>query len=168
MCLCTKSRRENVFKTLKSRHEKVFICKKRKIEKVLQSWVSDTSHKPLVVKGVRQCDKTSSVMDLATNNFKHVAYLDFREHPDYKEFFTPNLEVDSIIMHITAAMPDAEIEPGKTCFVFDEIRDCPKARGSLKYFHQDGRYEVMCTGSLLGVNGYKTPEEKNDGNVASN
>ena len=102
VCLCTKSRRENVFKTLKSRHEKVFICKKRKIEKVLQSWVSDTSHKPLVVKGVRQCDKTSSVMDFATNNFKHVAYLDFREHPDYKKFFTPNLEVDSINAHYSS------------------------------------------------------------------
>ena len=91
-----------MFKTLKSRHEKVFICKKRKIEKVLQSWVSDTSHKPLVVKGVRQCDKTSSVMDFATNNFKHVAYLDFREHPDYKKFFTPNLEVDSINAHYSS------------------------------------------------------------------
>ena len=135
---------------------------KRKIEKVLQSWLDDASHKPLVVKGVRQCGKTSSVMDFATRNFKHVVYLDFREHPDYKKFFTPNLEVDSIIMRITAAMPEAEIEPGETCFVFDEIQDCPKARGSLKYFHQDGRYEVMCTGSLLGVNGYKTPEEKKE------
>ena len=140
---------------------------KRKIEKVLLSWFSDTSHKPLVVKGVRQCGKTSSVMDFATRNFKHVVYLDFREHPDYKKFFTPNLEVDSIIMRITAAMPDAEIEPGETCFVFDEIQDCPKARGSLKYFHQDGRYEVMCTGSLLGVNGYKTPEEKKEEEEAS-
>ena len=124
---------------------------KRKIENVLQSWLDDASHKPLVVKGVRQCGKTSSVMDFAQKHFKHVVYLDFREHPDYKKFFTPNLEVDSIIMRITAAMPNAEIEPGKTCFVFDEIQDCPKARGSLKYFHQDGRYEVMCTGSANGI-----------------
>ena len=140
---------------------------KRKIENVLQSWLDDASHKPLVVKGVRQCGKTSSVMDFAQKHFKHVVYLDFREHPDYKKFFTPNLEVDSIIMRITAAMPNAEIEPGKTCFVFDEIQDCPKARGSLKYFHQDGRYEVMCTGSLLGVNGYKNPEEKKEEEEAS-
>ena len=104
---------------------------KRKIEKVLQSWLDDASHKPLVVKGVRQCGKTSSVMDFATRNFKHVVYLDFREHPDYKKFFTPNLEVDSIIMRITAAMPEAEIEPGETCLVFDEIQDCPKAMGRI-------------------------------------
>ena len=140
---------------------------KRKIENALQSWLETPSHKPLVVKGVRQCGKTSSVMDFATKHFKHVVYLDFREHPDYKKFFTPNLEVDNIIMRMTAAIPQADIIPGETCFVFDEIQDCPKARGSLKYFHQDGRYQVMCTGSLLGVNGYKTPDEQKEEEEAS-
>lgn len=140
---------------------------KRKIESKLQEWLVSPKHKPLVVKGVRQCGKTSSVKDFAEKSFKNVVYLDFREHPDYKKFFTPNLEVDSIIMRITAAMPSAEIEPGNTCFVFDEIQDCPKARGSLKYFYLDGRYEVMCTGSLLGVNGYKTPEEKEEEDESS-
>jgi len=140
---------------------------KRKIENILQSWLDDVSHKPLVVKGVRQCGKTSSVMDFAQKQFKNVIYLDFHEHPEYKKFFTPNLEVDAIVMRITAAMPDAEIEAGKTCFVFDEIQDCPRARGSLKYFHLDGRYEVICTGSLLGVNGYKTPDEKAEEEAAS-
>ncbi|WP_288287383.1 ATP-binding protein [uncultured Prevotella sp.] len=140
---------------------------KRKIENALQTWLESPSHKPLVVKGVRQCGKTSSVVDFATRHFKHVVYLDFREHPDYKKFFTPNLEVDNIIMRITAAIPQAEIIPGETCFVFDEIQDCPKARGSLKYFHQDGRYQVMCTGSLLGVNGYKTTEEQKEEEEAS-
>ena len=140
---------------------------KRKIENILQSWLDDASHKPLVVKGVRQCGKTSSVMDFAQKHFKNVVYLDFREHPEYKKFFSPNLEVDAIVMRITAAMPDAEIEAGKTCFVFDEIQDCPRARGSLKYFHLDGRYEVICTGALLGVNGYKTPDEKAEEEAAS-
>ena len=140
---------------------------KRKIESIFQSWLDDASHKPLVVKGFRQCGKTSSVMDFALRHFKNVVYLDFREHPDYKKFFTPNLEVDAIIMRITAAMPNIEVEEGETCFVFDEIQDCPRARGSLKYFHLDGRYEVMCTGSLLGVNGYKTPEEKEEDEEAS-
>ena len=135
---------------------------RRKIENVLKSWLDDPSHKPLVVKGVRQCGKTSSIVDFAHKHFKHVVYLDFREHPDYKKFFTPNLEVDAIIMRITAAMPSVEVEAGETCFIFDEIQDCPKARGSLKYFYLDGRYEVMCTGSLLGVNGYKTQEEKKE------
>lgn len=158
---------ENVCVTQKTRQENVFFMYKRKIENRLQSWLNDASHKPLVVKGVRQCGKTSSVMDFAQKHFKNVVYLDFREHPDYKKFFTPNLEIDAIVMRITAAMPNVEIEAGKTCFVFDEIQDCPRARGSLKYFHLDGRYEVICTGSLLGVNGYKTPDEKAEEEEAS-
>ena len=140
---------------------------KRKIESKLQIWQKDAAHKPLVVKGVRQCGKTSSVLDFARKNYKNVVYLDFREHQDYKKFFTPNLDVDAIIMRITAAMPDVEVEAGNTCFVFDEIQDCPKARGALKYFHLDGRYDVICTGSLLGVNGYKTPEEQKEEQEAS-
>ncbi|MDE6552607.1 MAG: ATP-binding protein [Muribaculaceae bacterium] len=140
---------------------------KRKIETRLKSWLIDSSHKPLVVKGVRQCGKTSSVMAFAEQNFKHIVYLDFREHPEYKKFFSPNLDVNAIIMRITAAMPDVVIEPGDTCFIFDEIQDCPKARGALKYFHLDGRFEVMSTGSLLGVNGYKSKEEMEEEQEAS-
>ncbi len=155
MCDHSKSGRENVN------------MYKRKIEKFLNSWLEDPCHKPLVIKGVRQCGKTSSVVDFATKNFKYVVYLDFREHPEYKKFFTPNLDVDSIVMRITAALPAADIEPGETCFIFDEVQDCPLARASLKYFHLDGRYDVMCTGSLLGVNGYKTKEEREEENQAS-
>ncbi len=140
---------------------------KRKIESRLQEWLETPSHKPLVVKGVRQCGKTSSVKDFAQKNFKHIVYLDFREHPEYKKFFAPNLDVDSIVMRITASMPDVEIETGETCFIFDEIQDCPKARGALKYFHLDGRYHVIATGSLLGVNGYKTKEEQREEDEAS-
>ena len=116
----------------------------RKIESVFQSWMDAPSHKPIVVKGVRQCGKTSSVVDFANKHFRHIVYLDFREHPDYKMFFTPNLNVDDIIMRITAAMPDVEIEAGNTCFIFDEIQDCPRARGSLKYFFLDDFF-ISCS-----------------------
>ena len=95
----------------------------RKIESTFQSWMNMPSHKPIVVKGVRQCGKTSSVVDFAKKHFKHIVYLDFREHPDYKMFFTPNLHVNDIIMRITAAMPDVDIEAGNTCFIFDKIQD---------------------------------------------
>ena len=135
---------------------------KRKIESKLSSWIENPKHKPVVIKGVRQCGKTSSVVDFAKKHFKNIVYLDFREHPEYKKFFIPNLDVDSIIMRLTASIPNASIEPGETCFIFDEIQDCPSARSSLKYFHLDGRFDVMCTGSLLGVHGYKSKEESNE------
>ena len=144
---------------IKSGVENVF---KRKIDKILEDWLGEPHHKPIVVKGIRQCGKTSSVMDFATRHFKHVVYLDFRMHPEYKKFFVPDISVSSIIMRISAAIPTAEIEPHETCFVFDEIQDCPLARSSLKYFFLDGRFEVMCTGSLLGVHGYKTKEQKDE------
>lgn len=153
--------------TAKTRYENVQTMYKRKIENELLSWLNDPTHKPIVIKGVRQCGKTSSVVDFAKQHFKNIVYLDFREHPDYKKFFTPNLEVDSIIMRISAVMPTQKIEAEETCFIFDEIQDCPSARGALKYFHLDGRYEVMCTGSLRGVNGYKTREERIEEETAS-
>ncbi|MDY3882707.1 MAG: AAA family ATPase, partial [Sodaliphilus sp.] len=62
---------------------------KRKIEEVLKIWKQTPNHKPIVIKGVRQCGKTSSVMDFAKKNYRHVVYLDFREHPEYRNFFIP-------------------------------------------------------------------------------
>jgi len=140
---------------------------KRKIEDYLLRWKEDPTHKPIVIKGVRQCGKTSSVKAFANAHYKHVIYLDFREHKEYKYFFQPSLKVNDIIMRITATFPSLVIDPHNTCFIFDEIQDCPIARSSLKYFSLDGRYDVLCTGSLLGVNGYKTKEEQQEEDEAS-
>lgn len=142
---------------------------KRKIDSKLQEWKNTLGHKPLIIKGVRQCGKTSSVKLFAEKNYKEVVYLDFREHPEYKRFFTPNLDVTSIIMRMSAT-PELQhytFNPKETCLVFDEIQDCPMARASLKYFYLDGRYEVICTGSLLGVSGYKTKQEIEEEQKAS-
>ena len=135
---------------------------RRRIEKYFEDWKNESGHKPIVVKGVRQCGKTSSVLDFARRKYKNVVYLDFREHPEYKTFFSANLSVDTIILRISASLPNARIEAGNTCFVFDEIQDCPQARSALKYFHLDGRFDVMSTGSLLGVHGYKQKELSED------
>lgn len=132
----------------------------RKIEKTLQQWKSKANHKPLVIKGCRQCGKTSSVISFAKQNYEHVIYLDFHEHKEYKAFFAGSLDVDTLTLNISFGIKDARFIPGKTCLVLDEIQDCPNARSSLKFFKLDGRYDVICTGSLLGVNGYKTKEEK--------
>ena len=140
---------------------------KRKIETLLLAWKNEPKRKPLIIKGVRQCGKTSSVLTFAKANYKHVVYLDFRAYPEYKQFFYPNLDINSIVMRISAALPNAVMEPRNTCFVFDEIQDCPIARSSLKYFCLDGQYDVLCTGSLLGVNGYKTKEEQAEERQAS-
>ena len=139
----------------------------RKIEKTLEQWKTKANHKPLVIKGCRQCGKTSSVISFAKQNYEHVIYLDFHEHKEYKAFFAGSLDVDTLTLNISFGIKDARFIPGKTCLVLDEIQDCPNARSSLKFFKLDGRYDVICTGSLLGVNGYKTKEEKAEEQNAS-
>ena len=128
---------------------------KRKIEQRLQEWKRSPNRKPLLIKGCRQCGKTYSVLDFAKKNYKHVVYLNFFENPDYCSVFEGSLEIDNITMLLSALLgSEAVFEPGNTILVLDELQECPDARTALKFFHLDGRYDVIGTGSLLGVRGY--------------
>ena len=128
---------------------------KRRIEKQLEEWKNTPNKKPLIIKGCRQCGKTFSVLDFAKKNYKNVVYLNFFENPDYASVFSGSLEVDHIIMMLSAMLGEAAVfEPGRTVLVLDEIQDCPEARTALKFFRTDGRFDVIGTGSLLGVQGY--------------
>ena len=128
---------------------------KRKIEKRLAEWKNTPGRKPLIVKGCRQCGKTFSVLEFAKNNYKHVVYLNFFENPDYASVFAGSLDIDNIVMLLSALLgKEAVFETGETVLVLDEIQDCPEARTALKFFRIDGRYDVIGTGSLLGVKGY--------------
>lgn len=128
---------------------------RRKIEKTLTDWKNTANHKPLLIKGCRQCGKTFSVLDFAKKNYKNVVYLNFFENPDYAAVFSGSLEIDNIIMMLSALLGKAAVfEAGQTVLVLDEIQDCPEARTALKFFRMDGRFDVIGTGSLLGVKGY--------------
>ena len=131
----------------------------RKIESFLLDWKNTPNHKPLVIKGCRQCGKTSSVVAFAKKHYKHVIYIDFHEQEQLCALFAGSLSVDYLTMSISASVPGAQFVPHNTCLVLDEIQNCPRARSSLKFFMQDGRYDVICTGSLLGVSGYKSAEQ---------
>lgn len=134
---------------------------RRKIEKTLSDWKNTPNHKPLILKGCRQCGKTFSVLDFAKKNYEHVVYLNFFVNPQYASVFSGSLEVDNITMLLSALMgKDAIFEAGKTILILDEIQDCPDARTALKFFKLDGRYDVIGTGSLLGVKGYGDKEPK--------
>ncbi len=128
---------------------------KRKIEGQLVDWKNKEGHKPLIIKGCRQCGKTSSVLDFAGKYYGHVVYLNFFENENYASIFAGSLEVDNIIMMMSALLgPTAVFEPGNTVIILDEIQDCPEARTALKFFRQDKRFDVIGMGSLLGVRGY--------------
>ena len=128
---------------------------KRKMEQKLMEWKNTAGHKPLIIKGCRQCGKTFSVLEFAKKNYKHVVYLNFFENPDYASVFSGSLEVDNIIMMLSALLgKGAVFEAGETVLILDEIQDCPDARTALKFFRLDARFDVIGTGSLLGVKGY--------------
>ena len=130
----------------------------RKIERTLIKWKNTPNHKPLIIKGCRQCGKTFSVNAFAKEHYTHVVYLNFFEHPDYKLAFEGSKQIDSIIMNLTALLPNSRFVSGQTCIILDEIQECSAARTALKFFKIDGRYDVIATGSLLGVHGYKGNE----------
>lgn len=133
---------------------------KRKIEDQFVKWKMAARRKPLIVRGVRQCGKTFSVTAFAESNYENVVYINFVKQEGLKLAFKDAKDVDTILMNISAAMRGVKFVPGKTCIILDEIQDCKDARTALKFFKMDGRYDIIGTGSLLGVKGYGD-EKKN-------
>ena len=127
---------------------------KRKIETFLAEWKKSKDRKPLVIKGIRQCGKTYIVRKFASGNYESVVYMNFILEPDKKSAFTGNIDVDTVILNLSALIPGSRFIEGRTCIILDEIQECREARTALKSFCLDGRFDVIATGSLLGVKGY--------------
>ena len=127
---------------------------KRKIEDTLLEWKNRPGHKPLVIMGIRQCGKTFIAQHFAVENYKNVIYMNFIKEPERINAFVGSKDVDRILLNLSAQIQGVKFIPGETCFIFDEIQECPEARTSLKFFKEDGRFDVIATGSLLGVQGY--------------
>lgn len=125
---------------------------KRKIELYLLEWKNKKDHLPLVVKGARQIGKTYSIEKFASENYKHLIEINFSTNEGFMNIFEDGYNVDSIIKNISLIMPDAIFESGNTLIFFDEIQLCSKGMTSLKQFKLDGRFDVICSGSLMGIN----------------
>ncbi|MBR3831031.1 MAG: ATP-binding protein [Muribaculaceae bacterium] len=134
---------------------------RRKIESDLAKWKNSESKKPLVIKGIRQCGKTYIVQKFAKENYENVIYMNFILEPDKKLAFASNIDVDTIILNLSALIPGSRFVNGKTCIILDEIQECKEARTALKSFQIDGRFDIIATGSLLGVRGYGKNRTKN-------
>ena len=132
---------------------------KRKIEKSLLNWLNTENRNPLILKGCRQCGKTFSVLQFAQQHYKHVVYLNFFENPDYRTIFEGSLKVDDVVLMMSAFVgANVRFIPHETVIVLDEIQECPRARAALKFFKLDGRFDVLATGSLLGISGYRSED----------
>ena len=136
---------------------------KRKIDKYLIEWKNNPDRKPLIVKGARQIGKTESIRNFAKNNYKSIIEINFVLQKQYKDIFDDGFEVDTIIKNISLRNPNLEFIPGNTLIFFDELQDCINCATSLKAFNQDGRYDVICSGSLMGIN-YNEIESNSVGN----
>lgn len=138
---------------------------KRKIDNYLLDWKANENRKPLIVKGPRQIGKTESIKKFAEEHYESVIEINFVLSEKYKMIANDGYDADSIIKNISLIDPSLKFIPGKTLIFFDEIQEYPKIATSLKFFKIDGRFDVICSGSLLGINyreiesnsvGYKT------------
>ena len=128
----------------------------RAIMRDLEAWKARPHH-PLILSGLRQTGKTFIVREFGARNYPNVVYLDLRANAAVHAAFEGSFDVDQMVLSITATIPDVRFVPGQTLLVLDEIQDCPNARSSLKYWDLDGRYDVVATGSFLGVKGFRDP-----------
>lgn len=124
---------------------------KRKIDKYLTDWKNRPDRKPLIIKGARQIGKTCSVEWFASQNYASMIEINFIEQKKYREIFNDGFEVDAILKNISLLNPELKFIPGNTIFFFDELQACPNCATSLKFFKLDGRFDVICSGSLMGI-----------------
>lgn len=138
------------------------IVLRRHIDSFLADWKNNGNRHPLIVKGARQIGKTYSIQKFAKKNYANVYEINFILQPEYANIFSDGYEVDKIIKNLTIISPGFKFKPGETLLFFDEIQSVPGVATSLKSFALDGRYDVICSGSLMGIN-YKEIESNSVG-----
>lgn len=124
---------------------------KRKIDGFLAQWKQNPERKPLVVKGARQIGKTESIRAFGKKNYESVIEINFVLQKKFRALFDKGYEVDAIIKNISLLEPSWKFVPNKTLLFFDELQKCPDCATSLKAFNEDRRYDVICSGSLMGI-----------------
>lgn len=134
----------------------------RRIDRYLASWKKDVNRKPLIVRGPRQVGKTESILHFAKAAYGNIVYINFVEEPKYKKITEDGYRAGDIIRNISRMDPSKRFEPGETLLFFDEVQEYPEISTSLKFFKLDNRFDVICSGSLLGIH-YKRIESNSVG-----
>lgn len=124
---------------------------KRKINDYLIECKNDINHKPLIIKGARQIGKTESIMHFAKNNYENVIYINFVFDKKYMNILEDGYDTATVIKNISLINPSFSFIEGKTIIIFDEIQENPDIT-TLKAFYLDGKFDVICSGSMLGIN----------------
>ncbi len=135
---------------------------KRKVDDFLAVWKADENRKPLIIKGSRQVGKPESILHFASVHYESIIEINFVRDEKYKGIIADGYEAADIIKNISLLDPSKKFIPGKTLIFFDEITEFPEIATSLKFFCLDRRFDVICSGSMLGVN-YKKIESNSVG-----
>lgn len=130
---------------------------KRKIADELILWKKRDDKLCLLVKGARQVGKTFIIDEFARTNYKHYTSINFDETPAYKAIFDGDLDIETLIKQISLRVPNADLVPNETLIFLDEIQNCPRARTALKFFAIDKRFDVIASGSMLGIHYKEVP-----------
>ena len=120
-------------------------------------WKARDDRLCLLVRGARQVGKTFIVERFARENYAHYTSINFDKNPAYKVIFDGDLDAETLIKQISLRVPGAELIPGETLLFLDEIQNCPRARTALKFLTQDGRFDVIASGSMPGINYKEVP-----------
>ena len=124
---------------------------KRKATNFMKNWINTKDKKCLVVQGARQTGKTYTVERFAEENYEELVEINFKQMPSAMEIFSGDLTVDAMVMGMRFRFPEKKIIPGKTLIFLDEIQECQEAVTSLKFWAIDNKYDVIVSGSLLGI-----------------
>ena len=124
---------------------------KRKATAFIENWIQSKEKKCLVVQGARQVGKTYTIERFAEENYEEFVEINFKQLPSAMDIFSGDLTVDNMVMAMRFRFPEKNILPGKTLIFLDEIQECQEAVTSLKFWAIDNRYDVIVSGSLLGI-----------------
>lgn len=125
---------------------------KRKIDIYLKEWKNSKNRKPLIIKGARQIGKTTSIEKFGRENYKSFIEINYISMPQYKQIFQDGYTTENIIKNISLLNSEYKFIPRDTLIFFDEMQEYPDTATSLKFFNEDGRFDVICSGSLMGIN----------------
>ncbi|MBP5544303.1 MAG: ATP-binding protein [Kiritimatiellae bacterium] len=123
----------------------------RKIDEALATWHRGSDKLPILLNGARQVGKTESIRHFAARNYENFIEVNFVKQPQFKNILLDGYSADAIVKRMSLLDPSLQFQPGKTLLFFDEIQDFPDMATSLKFFHEDGRFDVILSGSLLGI-----------------
>ena len=123
----------------------------RKADAVLAGWKAEEDHYPLIVRGARQIGKTETIRKFGRENYTSFIEINFITSPEYRGIIEEGYSAESVIRLISRLNPQMKFIPHETLLFFDEIQDFPEITTALKFFKEDGQYDVICSGSLLGI-----------------